>query len=214
MVCSRAFSVFLSLFRMNHIDWSITNFFGKLSTPPIEAPLSTCSRKIKIIVLPYGLPFQFIIHDSWTLGKLYGDRSEMILGTAQGTTWGSPWELHGNILEQGGKKSCSPSSPKEKNWTPHECMLSLLVGCMKTVCHHFWIGLVAGAQIVGHSTTMVHKSIPLERSLIFHFLHKMPIHMVDTPLKTLALLLPLSSPTFFWRSSTQRLLLWWIFAIL
>ncbi len=116
----------------------------------------------------------------------------MLLGISQGTTWELE-ELHGNSMgthwERGGKKILLTLLPKTKKLDPswvyvksyrwlHESFIS------KTVCHHFWMGLVAGAQIVGHSTTMVHKSIPLKRSLIFHFLHKMPIHMVDTPLKT------------------------------
>ncbi len=199
---------------MNHIDWFITNFFGTLSTPPIKAPLSTPSHKIKIIVLPYGLPFQFI----YMRVELWANyRSEMLLGTSQETTWELE-ELHGNTLGTRGEKNLLTLLVERKKLDPswvyvkssgwlHETFIS------KTVCHHFWIGLVAGAQIVGCSTTMGHKSIPLKRSLNFHFLHKMPIHMVDTPLKTLALF-SLSFPTFFWRSSTQWLLLWWIFAIL
>jgi hypothetical protein len=38
----------------------------------------------------------------------------------------------GTHWEQGGKKNLSPLAPsKRKNWTVHECMLSLSVGCMK-----------------------------------------------------------------------------------
>jgi hypothetical protein len=119
---------------MNHIDWSITNFFGTLGTPTIEAPLSTPTHKIKIIVLPYGLPFQFINMrvELWAnyMGievRCYWERTKEQLGNLR-RSMRTPWEDIGN---EGGKKSCSPSSPKEKNWTPHECMLSLLVGCMK-----------------------------------------------------------------------------------
>ncbi len=212
-----SFLCFSLFFGMNYIDWSITNFFGTLGTPPIEAPLATPSRKIKIIVLPHGLPFQFI----YVRVELWVN----YMGIEVTCYWERPKEQLENLRnsmgtywERGGKKILLTLLPKRKKLDPswvyvkssrllHETFIS------KTICHHFWIGLVAGAQIVGRSTTMVHKSIPLKRFLIFHFLHKMPIHMVDTPLKTQALF-SLSFPTFLWRSSTQWLLLWWIFAIL
>ncbi len=120
--------------------------------------------------------------------RCYWERPKEQPGTLR-NAMRTPWE---HIGSEGEKNPARPPPPKEKNWTPHESSRWLHETFLsKTACHHFWSGLVAGAQIVGHSTTMVHKSIPLKRSLIFHFLHKMPIHMVDTPLKTLALFLPL-----------------------
>jgi hypothetical protein len=65
----------------------------------------------------------------------------------------------GTHWEQGKrqKKSSLPSPPKEKNWTSHECMLSLIYHwpretlISKIVCHHFWPGQMPGAQIAGYS---------------------------------------------------------------
>jgi hypothetical protein len=62
--------------------------------------------------------------------------------------------------EQGNKqKNTFVPSQKEKNWTPHECMLSLFIGCMnfyfQTVCHHFWPGQMVAAQTVGHSVIRI-----------------------------------------------------------
>jgi hypothetical protein len=43
--------------------------------------------------------------------------------------WGTPWEDDGNTLGRRVKKQkIPPRHPKEKNLTPHECMLSLLIG--------------------------------------------------------------------------------------
>jgi hypothetical protein len=59
------------------------------------------------------------------------------------------WEHDGNTLGTRGnfkkKIKSHPTPPqKDNNWTPCECMLILLIGCMKTfiftiVCHHFWL---------------------------------------------------------------------------
>jgi len=59
-------------------------------------------------------------------------------------TLGTHWE-HGRKQ----KLALPPTSPKKKkNWTLEECMLSLLIGCMKLLfpklfCHQFWPGLIA-----------------------------------------------------------------------
>jgi hypothetical protein len=54
------------------------------------------------------------------------------------------------------EKQKNPSFPhplkKKKNWTLHECMLSLPLGCMKislpkTVCHQFWPRLMARFRV-------------------------------------------------------------------
>jgi len=77
----------------------------------------------------YCLPFQFI-YRRVELGQTIWDKTEVLLGTS--------WKLeepHGNTLgTKGGEmKASHPTllSPKEKNRPPHECMLSLLIGCMK-----------------------------------------------------------------------------------
>jgi hypothetical protein len=47
---------------------------------------------------------------------------------------GTPWEHDGNTLRtrEENKKIPVPPLKKKKNWTVHECMLSLLpIGCMK-----------------------------------------------------------------------------------
>jgi hypothetical protein len=43
--------------------------------------------------------------------------------------------MMGTHWEQGKKQKnpSLPAPPKEKNWIIHECMLSLLIGCMKLV---------------------------------------------------------------------------------
>jgi hypothetical protein len=47
---------------------------------------------------------------------------------------GTPWEHDGNTLRTREKKKQKipvPPLKKKKNWTVHECMLSLPIGCMK-----------------------------------------------------------------------------------
>jgi hypothetical protein len=94
------------------------------------------------------------------LGKTYGSKSALILGTPLGITLGTWWEsianLKGTCWEQR-KNEKNPLPPpylplsqnlKEKINSRHvECMLSLPIGCMKcfiskTVRHHFWPGLI------------------------------------------------------------------------
>jgi hypothetical protein len=66
---------------------------------------------------------------------------------------GTSWEH----IENKEKKIPSPPSSKRKNnWISHECMLSLLIDCMKllfskTIHHHFWPGLMAGAETMVQS---------------------------------------------------------------
>jgi hypothetical protein len=50
---------------------------------------------------------------------------------------------------------------KEKNWTIHECMMSLPIGYMKFLFPKlfpiiiFWPGLIAGSVIWGHNQTCI-----------------------------------------------------------
>jgi hypothetical protein len=58
-------------------------------------------------------------------------QTEVLLGTSWGTIWelGAPFE---NLMGTWKRiKNSSPTSPKGKKWTPHEGMLSLIIGCMK-----------------------------------------------------------------------------------
>jgi hypothetical protein len=65
----------------------------------------------------------------------------------------------GTHLERGQKqkqKNPSPRPQKEKNWTPNDCMLSLLVGCMKVYSQNCLSPFLTwangkGINCVGHS---------------------------------------------------------------
>ncbi len=89
----------------------------------------------KTCALPCDPPFSVYLHGSWTLGKPYElnlrccweHLGEQLgnLGNPMGTWWLG-------TRKKNQKKSLSPHPPhKEKNWTVHECMLSLPLGCMK-----------------------------------------------------------------------------------
>jgi len=61
--------------------------------------------------------------------------------------------------EQGGKKVSPQPLPKKKKigslvvpTQPSHCSVQLL-GVSKTLGHHFWLRLMAGAEFWGHSTT-------------------------------------------------------------
>jgi hypothetical protein len=74
---------------------------------------------------------------TWELnfGQTIRGKIEVLLGTSGGTIWElgnvtvTNWETH---WEQGQNPTIAPSPLlKEKNWSPHEGRLSLLIGCMK-----------------------------------------------------------------------------------
>ncbi len=73
---------------------------------------------------------------TWELnfGQTIWAKSEVLLGTS----WRTNWELgkpYGNMMienKEEKQKIPLPTAPrKEKNWTVHECMLSLPIGYMK-----------------------------------------------------------------------------------
>jgi hypothetical protein len=148
---------FFFFFKGANIDWPISNSFGTLGMAPIEAPLWTPSCKIYTVVLPYVLPFQFIYMgvELWAnhMGQNPGAIGNILENALENSlrTW---WEHIGNKWKI--QKIPLPTPPqKEKNWTTHECMLSLHTGCMKlTVPHHFSPRLMAGGEFWGHRMTI------------------------------------------------------------
>jgi hypothetical protein len=64
-----------------------------------------------------------------SFGQTIGDKIEVLLGTFQGENLGESFgNLMGTHMEQKrkvAKNSSTPTSQKEKNWTPHDSMLSL-----------------------------------------------------------------------------------------
>jgi len=100
--------------------------------------------KLETNVLHYGPPFQFIFMrvELW-------DKSELLLGTSC-----ELGDHHENMTGTRKKTKNSLPPPKRRKLDPswvhaershwmHETFIS------KTVCHHFWSGLMAGAKIVG-----------------------------------------------------------------
>jgi hypothetical protein len=76
------------------------------------------------------------------LGKPYGINP----------TWGTSWE-HIENREKERKKSL-PLTPKEKDWTPHECTLSFFIGCTrllfpKLLVTIFYLGQCRGTYLIG-----------------------------------------------------------------
>jgi len=142
------------LFWRSHMYWTIINFLRALGTSPIEALLWTPVAKTEATVLPLWLTFSVYIHESWTLGKPYGINLRCY--------WEHLGEPHGKTLgtRQKQKKSLlAPSPPRPPKWVCaepshrlHETVIS------KIVCHHFWPGLMVGAQTIGYnySGNMLH----------------------------------------------------------
>jgi hypothetical protein len=120
---------------------------------PIEALLWT-RRKTETTVLPLRLTFSVYIHESWTLGKPYGINLRCYwehLGEPHGKTLGTRQKQKKSLLAP------SPPSPPKWVWAEpshrlHETFIS------KIVCHHFWPGLMMGAQTIGYnySGNMLH----------------------------------------------------------
>jgi hypothetical protein len=83
---------------------------------------------------------------AWELnfGQIIGDETQVLLGTSWGTTWElekplrTPWEQEKK--QKNPFPAPPPPLPKEKNWIPHECMLSLLIDLMKLFVTIFGIG--------------------------------------------------------------------------
>jgi len=75
----------LILFSGRHIDWPITNFFGTLGMPPIEAPLRThLQNKNKCAPLDFSLStgeLNFV--------QTICDKTQVLLGTSWATYLGT-----------------------------------------------------------------------------------------------------------------------------
>jgi len=68
---------------------------------------------------------------TWVIIRKFGqtiwNKIEVLLGTSWWTTW-KLGEPNGNMLKI---REPPLPPPQEKNWAFHECMLNLLIGCMK-----------------------------------------------------------------------------------
>jgi hypothetical protein len=85
-----------------------------------------------INVLPLWPIFSVFLYmgiGSWALCKLYGIKLRCY--------WGTTWEHDGNKGKKKAKKSPLPPKRK-KNWTPHEGILSLFIGCMNFYVWNRW----------------------------------------------------------------------------
>ncbi len=103
-------------------------------------------------------PFHFILHEK-NFGQTIWDKCEVLLGTSWGNNLGSLWEPHVTTLGTRNPNLLPPpnsfSIKKRKldpSWVHDEASYWLHETFIisKTVCHHFWPGLMAGAQTLGH----------------------------------------------------------------
>ncbi len=93
-------------------------------------------KKSFVLYVALGRPCWYHGKKSQNIFKYY--KYPTLLDKIRGShlgTWGTWWKPHGNMIRTQNKRSLPPSpSPKKKNYnwtTPHECMLSLLISCMK-----------------------------------------------------------------------------------
>ncbi len=114
-------------------------------------------RKLKIGMVPQNrrllwscgaspLAYLYIGEKGRTLGKTYGIKARCYWEHP----WGTHWELEGNML--GTKEKLKKPSPHTPTQNFLECMLQpthwlhvFLIS--KTIRHHFWPGLTAGAEL-------------------------------------------------------------------
>ncbi len=126
--------------------WNIGHVLNRSNSLDLQL-----QNRIKCAPLHYT--FLVYIKGSWTLGKPYG---------AIGNILGEHiWEHIGNLgtcWEQGRKKkkTSPPHTQKEKTRPIMSAcwafpLAAFRISISKTVCHHFWPGLMAGAEIWGHS---------------------------------------------------------------
>ncbi len=88
-----------------------------------------------------------------TFAKAYGIKKKVILRTCWGNitrTWGRNWEHDGNPLgtTENEKKPPHPNPKGKKVGHHHELHV---ISLPKTVHHHFWPRLMAGAEFWKHS---------------------------------------------------------------
>ncbi len=134
-ISSRVCSHFIFVFWKGQYWLAHHQIFRNIGHSPIKVPLWTPSRKIQTNVLLYGQPFQFTYmgvelwanHKRWNWGAIENVRRNNL------GTWGTLWERVENTLRTRAepKNSLPPPLVKEKNWSPREGTLSLLIGCMK-----------------------------------------------------------------------------------
>jgi hypothetical protein len=115
-------------------------------------------------------PFEFDLFSLYpgqlNFGQTVWDKTQVLLGTSWGTHLRTWWEHAENALgtRERYKKIIPPTPPRKgKNSVHHECMLSLPIDCteflfLKLFVTIFWPGLMAGAEIWGHSyeSNLVH----------------------------------------------------------
>ncbi len=114
-------------------------------------------------------------HESWTLDKTTWDKIEVLWGKYWWITWelGEPYRNmmrtcseHIGDKEKKQKNNFIHLTPKRKIFGPimSACWAFSLVGMKlisKTICHHFWPELMAGAQTMVNSHHIHHLSYSL-----------------------------------------------------
>ncbi len=83
--------------------------------------------------------FSVYIHERSSLGKPTSwEKSVLLVGTFGGISWKPLGDVMGTHREQWkkAKKIPSPTSHKENNWNPHECMLSLSLAAWNSYLHN------------------------------------------------------------------------------
>jgi hypothetical protein len=134
--------IIISFFPTIHlyINWMVVTYsFLKKEGTTLIGPLSTHqhrsldmlpSPKIEAqICFPWPLLYSYI-HGSCTVSKQYGIKLRYYwkrIGE-RSRNLGTPWELDGNTLPPPPPAS---TNPKEKKPSHPQCILSLLIGCMK-----------------------------------------------------------------------------------
>ncbi len=103
------------------------------------------SCKIETNARPFSPPFS-VVHESSTLGKSLEKKLRCY--------WERLCELHGNMMRthwenigNKGKKLPQPHPQKEKIWPIKSASRAFPLAAsnfyFKTICHHFWLGLMA-----------------------------------------------------------------------
>jgi hypothetical protein len=103
------------------------------------------SSKIEANVQNYCSPFEFLYMgvELWAnhMGWKWGDIGN-ILGNDLREPYGNIIGTHWELGKKQNQKECEKQPPpQEKIWTPHECMLNLLIGCMKLVFPNLFVNI-------------------------------------------------------------------------
>ncbi len=117
------------------INWPISNFFETVGHAPNRSTSLDPQLQSRNKCAPAHLNFFVYIKGSWTVGKPCGIKPRCYwehlgewISEHFGNLMGTNWEQRRKP-----KTPCCPPprAQKEKHWIVHECMLSLLIGCMK-----------------------------------------------------------------------------------